>query len=75
MALFRAQVMSRHLDRMLRKLQAQGQRFYTIGSSGHEGNVALALRPIRRFPIIGAGRYKSLVRDRCKGRIRFGICF
>jgi len=46
-ALFKAQVTSRHLDRMARKLQAKGQGFYTIGSSGHEGNaaVALALRP------------------------------
>ncbi len=46
-ALFQAQVMSRHLDRMARQLQAKGQGFYTIGSSGHEGNaaVALALRP------------------------------
>ena len=46
-ALFKAQVMSRHLDRMARQLQAKGQGFYTIGSSGHEGNaaVALALRP------------------------------
>ena len=46
-AIFRAQVMSRHLDRMSRKMQAQGQGFYTIGSSGHEGNAAVAhaLRP------------------------------
>jgi len=46
-ALFKAQVMSRHLDRISRQLQAKGQGFYTIGSSGHEGNaaVALALRP------------------------------
>ncbi|QBF31895.1 thiamine pyrophosphate-dependent enzyme [Thalassococcus sp. S3] len=46
-ALFEAQVMSRHLDRMSRKLQAKGQGFYTIGSSGHEGNaaIAMALRP------------------------------
>ena len=45
--LFRAQVTSRHLDRMSRLLQAKGQGFYTIGSSGHEGNaaVAVALRP------------------------------
>lgn len=41
-ALFRAQVMSRHLDRMSRKLQARGQGFYTIGSSGHEGSAAVA---------------------------------
>ena len=47
MALFRAQVMSRHLDRIARQLQARGQGFYTIGSSGHEGSaaIALALRP------------------------------
>ncbi len=46
-AVFRAQVTSRHLDRISRMLQARGQGFYTIGSSGHEGNaaVALALRP------------------------------
>jgi 2-oxoisovalerate dehydrogenase E1 component len=46
-ALFRAQVMSRHLDRMSRQLQARGQGFYTIGSSGHEGSAAVAhaLRP------------------------------
>jgi Pyruvate/2-oxoglutarate dehydrogenase complex, dehydrogenase (E1) component, eukaryotic type, alpha subunit len=45
--LFRAQSLSRHLDRMARQLQAQGKAFYTIGSSGHEGmaGVAHALRP------------------------------
>ena len=45
--LFRAQIGSRQLDRMSRKMQAKGQGFYTIGSSGHEGNaaVAAALRP------------------------------
>jgi 2-oxoisovalerate dehydrogenase E1 component len=45
--LFLAQVQSRHLDRHARKLQARGQGFYTIGSSGHEGNAAIAaaLRP------------------------------
>ncbi len=45
--LFRSQVLSRQLDRTSRKLQARGEGFYTIGSSGHEGNaaVAAALRP------------------------------
>ncbi|SNR40240.1 dehydrogenase E1 component subunit alpha/beta [Puniceibacterium sediminis] len=45
--LFRAQVMSRQLDRMARELQRRGQGFYTIGSSGHEGmaGVAAALKP------------------------------
>lgn len=45
--LFHAQVASRHLDRHARKLQARGEGFYTIGSSGHEANAAIAaaLRP------------------------------
>lgn len=42
LALFRAQVTSRQLDRMARVLQSKGQGFYTIGSSGHEGNAAIA---------------------------------
>ena len=46
-ALYHAQLQSRHLDRHARKLQARGQGYYTIGSSGHEGNAAIAaaLRP------------------------------
>jgi 2-oxoisovalerate dehydrogenase E1 component len=45
-ALFRCQVLSRHLDRMARELRAAGEGYYTIGSSGHEGmaGVAAALR-------------------------------
>ncbi|WP_114287323.1 dehydrogenase E1 component subunit alpha/beta [Candidatus Halocynthiibacter alkanivorans] len=42
-SLFQSQLLSRHLDRHSRKLQARGQGFYTIGSSGHEGNGAVAL--------------------------------
>lgn len=47
LALFDAQLASRHLDLAARWLRAQGKGFYTIGSSGHEGNaaVAAALRP------------------------------
>ena len=41
-SIFYSQVLSRQLDRMSRKMQAQGQGFYTIGSSGHEGNAAVA---------------------------------
>ncbi|MDG1406718.1 MAG: thiamine pyrophosphate-dependent enzyme [Octadecabacter sp.] len=46
-AIFRAQCLSRNLDRRSRKMQSEGQGFYTIGSSGHEGMaaVACALRP------------------------------
>jgi 2-oxoisovalerate dehydrogenase E1 component len=45
--LFDSQLGSRHLDLAARHLQARGAGFYTIGSSGHEGNaaVAAALRP------------------------------
>ncbi len=45
--LFDAQLASRHLDIAARWLRARNAGFYTIGSSGHEGNAALAaaLRP------------------------------
>jgi 2-oxoisovalerate dehydrogenase E1 component len=47
LALFDAQVGSRHLDLGARWLRSHGNGYYTIGSSGHEGNaaVAAALRP------------------------------
>ena len=46
-ALFDAQLTSRHLDRVALDLSKRGEGFYTIGSSGHEGlaGVARALRP------------------------------
>ena len=40
--IFHSQVSSRQLDRLARTLQAGGEGFYTIGSSGHEGNALLA---------------------------------
>lgn len=40
--IFESQVLSRHLDLHSRRLQAAGEGFYTIGSSGHEGNAAIA---------------------------------
>ncbi|MEM6387724.1 MAG: thiamine pyrophosphate-dependent enzyme [Pseudomonadota bacterium] len=45
--LYRAQCLSRALDLESRAMQAAGQGFYTIGSSGHEGMAAVAhaLRP------------------------------
>ena len=44
---FHAQCLSRALDLQSRDMQASGEGFYTIGSSGHEGMaaVAAALRP------------------------------
>lgn len=40
--LFESQLVSRQLDLMARVLKDRGLGFYTIGSSGHEGNAALA---------------------------------
>jgi 2-oxoisovalerate dehydrogenase E1 component len=37
-----AQLASRHLDLAARWLRARGAGYYTIGSSGHEGNAAVA---------------------------------
>jgi len=47
LAVFDAVLGSRHLDLAARWLRSQGKGYYTIGSSGHEGNaaVAAALRP------------------------------
>ncbi len=40
--IFESQILSRQLDNVSRKLQARGEGFYTIGSSGHEGNAAIS---------------------------------
>jgi 2-oxoisovalerate dehydrogenase E1 component len=40
--LFESQLISRHLDLMARVLRVQQKVFYTIGSSGHEGNAMVA---------------------------------
>ena len=40
--LFDAQASSRHLDLAARRLGAAGSGYYSIGSSGHEGNAVLA---------------------------------
>ncbi|WP_084529920.1 alpha-ketoacid dehydrogenase subunit alpha/beta [Nocardia crassostreae] len=47
LALFDAQATARHLDFAARQLTRDGRGYYSIGSSGHEGNaaVAAALRP------------------------------
>lgn len=41
LSLFESQLRSRQLDLMARKLKLENKVFYTIGSSGHEGNVML----------------------------------
>ena len=40
--LFESQIISRQLDLMARVLRLQNKVFYTIGSSGHEGNAMVA---------------------------------
>ncbi len=40
--LFDSQLISRHLDLMARVLRVKNKVFYTIGSSGHEGNAMVA---------------------------------
>jgi len=40
--IFETQASSRHLDLEARELKQKGASFYTIGSSGHEGNAAVA---------------------------------
>ena len=37
-SIFETQVESRHIDLKARLLKNEGKCFYTIGSSGHEGN-------------------------------------
>lgn len=46
-AIFEAQLASRQVDIIARELKNEGEGFYTIGSSGHEGNamVGLLTRP------------------------------
>ncbi|MCK5750528.1 MAG: MFS transporter, partial [Oricola sp.] len=41
-ALFESQLTSRRLDLEARRLGAEKRGFYSIGSSGHEGNAAIA---------------------------------
>ena len=38
---FESQILSRHLDIEARAMRGRGEGFYTIGSSGHEGNALL----------------------------------
>ena len=39
--LFESQMLSRHLDLEARQMRARNEGFYTIGSSGHEGNAVV----------------------------------
>jgi len=50
--LFDAQASSRWLDVAARRMRAVGEGFYTIGSSGHEANAAVALALRRDDPAL-----------------------
>ena len=50
--LFDVQVASRHTDLAARWLRGQGKGYYTIGSSGHESNAAVAMGLRRSDPAL-----------------------
>jgi 2-oxoisovalerate dehydrogenase E1 component len=55
--LFESQLVSRHLDLMARALRKEERGYYTIGSSGHEGNAVLGR--VTRFSDPGFLHYRS----------------
>ncbi|GGI88408.1 thiamine pyrophosphate-dependent enzyme [Legionella impletisoli] len=55
--LFDSQIKSRQLDLIARTLKEKGLSFYTIGSSGHEGNAAFGL--VFRFNDMAFLHYRS----------------
>lgn len=66
LGLFTAQVLSRQADLAARRLGASGQGFYSIGSSGHEGNVALAAASRVTDPVLPHYRSGALFVERVR---------
>ncbi|MFD3596050.1 thiamine pyrophosphate-dependent enzyme [Nocardia sp. NPDC058640] len=64
--LFDSQVASRHLDLTARRLGAARQGFYSIGSSGHEGNAAVAAALRVDDPALLHYRSAAFFVQRCK---------
>ncbi|MFI5717083.1 thiamine pyrophosphate-dependent enzyme [Nocardia sp. NPDC051750] len=64
--LFTAQVLSRQADLAARRLGASGQGYYSIGSSGHEGNVALAVASRVTDPLLPHYRSGALFAERVR---------
>lgn len=64
--LYDSQVVSRHLDLLSRELRLQDKAFYTIGSSGHEGNAVLGLVTRSTDPAFLHYRSGALVVQRAK---------
>ncbi|WP_410873396.1 thiamine pyrophosphate-dependent enzyme [Nocardia sp. A7] len=64
--LFESQAASRHLDLVARRLGAARQGFYSIGSSGHEGNAAVAAALRVDDPALLHYRSGAFFVQRCK---------
>ncbi|MGW5451356.1 thiamine pyrophosphate-dependent enzyme [Nocardia sp. NPDC003979] len=64
--LFESQVASRHLDLAARRLGTARQGFYSIGSSGHEGNAAVAAALRVDDPALLHYRSGAFFVQRCK---------
>ncbi len=64
--LFESQAASRHLDLAARRLGAARQGFYSIGSSGHEGNAAVAAALRVDDPALLHYRSGAFFVQRCK---------
>ncbi|MFD4458000.1 thiamine pyrophosphate-dependent enzyme [Nocardia sp. NPDC058480] len=63
---FESQVASRHLDLAARRLGAARQGFYSIGSSGHEGNAAVAAASRVDDPALLHYRSAAFFVQRCR---------
>ncbi len=64
--LFESQMRSRHLDLIARQLRARDQGYYTISSTGHEGNVVLGALTRPTDPAFLHYRSGALVIQRSK---------
>ncbi|WP_432420515.1 thiamine pyrophosphate-dependent enzyme [Nocardia carnea] len=64
--LFTAQVLSRQADMAARRLGTSGRGFYSIGSAGHEGNVALAAATRTTDPLLPHYRSGALFVERVR---------
>ena len=83
LTLFEAQIASRHLDLAARWLRSFNEGYYTIGSSGHEGNAAVAARrcahrsrpaalPVRCV-LLRTGRRSPAATGRCHRDVLRGL--
>ncbi|MSR74778.1 MAG: MFS transporter [Planctomycetes bacterium] len=66
--LFESQVVARHLDLEARELKRRNEGFYTIGSSGHEGNVVLGRLVRETDPAFLHYRSGALMVERARQR-------